>query len=192
MGSGQERPCSRCSGQTLRTGHQLPCESSLATPRNRFDRSGLRALQLGVKAENPLLTLGWPITYIRSRQYAMRHVVSWGQCGPPRFTTSVFRERADWMMSSAPSFEWTCRVRIHSKTKSRIFLNRPNLRARPRTLFEYFTHKITIDKVPRPCYNSADVSCSTSASRPGPRTSSSVVPPVSHGNRVQALLRARR
>ena len=43
------------------------------------------------------------------------------------------------------------------------------------------TLKITIDKVPRPCYPSADVRSSISASRPGPRTSSSVVPPVSHG-----------
>ena len=44
------------------------------------------------------------------------------------------------------------------------------------------TPKITIDKVPRPCYPSTDVRSSTSASRPGPRTSSSVVPPVSHGS----------
>ncbi len=60
-------------------------------------------------------------------------------------------------------------------------MNRANLRRPPAHSIQILTLKIAIDKVPRPCYNSAGVRFSISASSPGPRTSSSVVPPVSHG-----------
>ena len=75
------------------------------------------------------------------------------------------------------------RVRFPSKTKSRIFLNRANLRRSPAHSIRILTLKIAIDKVSHPCYNSPDIRSSTSASRPGLRSTSSVVPLVCQAQR---------
>ncbi len=77
----------------------------------------------------------------------------------------------------------------NSKTRGRISRNPADLRRSPAHSIRILNHKIAIDKVPRPCYTSTDVSFSTSASSPGPRTRSPVVPPASHGKQDFADVR---